>query len=95
MLMYTSVCKHCKKIFKSPVRTQSCSSCKHIDKDSFEEIINYLKKYPNSNAMQISQAMDIPLTTIIQFIDEGYLTPTKGKFERITEDSVFHRGKGE
>ena len=83
--MYTSVCKHCKKIFKAPIRTDCCNECRQFDKDSFEDIKRYLEEYPNSNAMQIATALEIPVSVILQYIDEGYLWPVKGSFEKLPE----------
>lgn len=83
--MYTSVCKHCKRIFKTPMRTVCCNECRQFEKEPFEDIKSYLTEFPNSNAMQIATALEIPVTTIIQYIDEGYLWPVKGSFEKLPE----------
>lgn len=83
--MYTSVCKHCKRIFKTPIRTVCCNDCRHLEKDHLEDIKSYLQEFPNSNAMQISSALEIPITVIIQYIDEGYLWPVKGSFEKMPD----------
>lgn len=81
--MYTSVCKYCKKIFKTPFFTVCCSECRGKQGDAFEDIKAYLKEFPNSNAMQIAEALEIPVTDVIAFINEGYLIQVKGKFERL------------
>ena len=43
----------------------------------------YLKKYPNSNAIQIAEGLEIPTFEVVRFIDEGRLQFSKGKFERL------------
>lgn len=84
--MYTCLCKHCKRIFKAPIQTSCCNECRPLEKDSFEDIKHYLDEFPNSNAMQISNALEIPITTILHYIDEGYLWPVKGSFEKLSEN---------
>ncbi|MEG1458956.1 MAG: hypothetical protein RR056_06705 [Acetivibrio sp.] len=86
--MYTSVCKHCKKIFKTPIHTVCCNDCRAVDKDGFEDVKKYLEAFPNSNAMQISNALEIPITTILQYIEDGYLWPVNGSFEKLSEESL-------
>lgn len=83
--MYTSVCKYCKKIFKSPIRTVCCNDCRQLEKEHFEDIKKYLEAFPNSNAIQIATALEIPVSVILQYIDEGYLWTVKGTFEKMPE----------
>ncbi|MFA9463715.1 MAG: hypothetical protein ACERKN_05430 [Velocimicrobium sp.] len=83
--MYTCVCKHCKRIFKAPMRTACCNECRQFEKEPFDDIKNYLEEFPNSNAMQIAMALEIPVSIILQYIDEGYLWPVKGSFEKLPE----------
>ncbi|HEX3023445.1 MAG TPA: hypothetical protein VHQ24_12105 [Lachnospiraceae bacterium] len=81
--MYTNVCKHCRKVFKSRVKQYSCKECESLDIIYFESIINYLKKYPNSNALQISEALGISAFEVLQYMKEGRLYESKGFFEQI------------
>lgn len=83
--MYTSVCKHCKKIFRAPMHTVCCNECRQFVKDPFDDVKSYLKEFPNSNAMQIAEALGIPVNVIIQYIDDGFLCPVKGHFEKIQD----------
>ena len=53
--MYTNVCKHCHKVFHSKIRTLCCKDCRAEDEDQLDDIVKYLKEYPNSNALQISE----------------------------------------
>ena len=49
--MYDNICKHCHKQFKSRMKTYTCKDCSKLDEDYFDKIEEYLKKYPNSNAL--------------------------------------------
>lgn len=81
--MYTNVCKHCKKVYISRFQSYACNMCKEKDDLQFEEIKEYLFKYPNSNAMQIAAALNISAYTVVNYLNEGRLVTTKGKFERL------------
>lgn len=76
-------CKYCGEVFQSPYTGVVCKDCKIIDEALFTSIEAYLKKYPNSNAIQISEGLEISVYEIIRFIDEGRLQFSKGKFERL------------
>lgn len=76
-------CKYCDCVFQSPDTRVVCKDCRVIDEALFSSIEEYLKKYPNSNAIQISEGLEISVYEIIRFIDEGRLQFSKGKFERL------------
>lgn len=84
--MYTNICKHCHKQFKSRIKTYSCNECSEKDADYFDKIEAYLKEYPNSNALQISEALGITAYQVLNYLKEGRLNITKGRFERINDD---------
>lgn len=84
--MYTNVCKHCFKVFKSKIRTTTCKECRVADEDQFDDVEQYLRLYPNSNALQISEELGIPAYTIIKYLDEGRLRITKGDFSKLPEE---------
>lgn len=77
------MCKHCHKIFYSPIKTSSCEECKKKDDELFERIEKYLLEYPNSNAIQIADGLQIQAYEVLSFIDEGRLIVSNGKFEKI------------
>lgn len=81
--MALNVCRYCRKVFRTAVKTNVCEECRTIDNELFEKIEDYLKKYPNSNAIQISQGLQITAPQVIAFIDEGRLVISKGKFEPV------------
>jgi hypothetical protein len=83
--MYNNVCKHCHKVFTSRLKAYSCEDCKKIDSDHFDDIESYLKEYPNSNALQISEALGITAYEVLNYLKEGRLNISRGHFERIPD----------
>jgi hypothetical protein len=83
--MYTNVCKHCFKVFKSKFRTLTCPDCRQLDQDHFDDIESYLREYPNSNAIQISEALGITAYEVLKYLNEGRLNISKGHFEQMED----------
>lgn len=83
--MYTNVCKHCHKVFQSRFKTYACEDCKQIDNDHFDDIEAYLKEYPNSNALQISEALGITAYEVLNYLKEGRLNIARGHFEQLPD----------
>ena len=78
-----NICKHCQKQYISPNKGYCCPNCKAIDKMRYEQIRVYLSKFPNSNAIQVADALDIKPYTVLKYVDEGVLTFGRGEFEQI------------
>lgn len=83
--MFTCVCKHCKTVFRAPIRTLCCKNCRSLDENSFDDIEAYLKLYPNSNAIQISDALGIDAYVILKFMEEGRLLRSRGTFSKLPD----------
>lgn len=83
--MHTNLCKHCHKVFMSRFKAYRCGDCKKIDDDHFDDIESYLREYPNSNAIQISEALGITAFEILNYLKEGRLNISKGSFERLED----------
>ncbi len=81
--MEVCVCKVCKRKYIARTKSYCCAECKECNEIMFRRIEDYLKQYPNSNAMQLASGLDLPVDTIIAFIDEGRLSFSKGTFERL------------
>lgn len=81
--MKTCVCKHCGTLFEARAQMYCCDNCKQIDDEQFEKIKAYLEKYPNSNAIQIAQGLDIPTMEVVSYIDEGRLVINNGSFKML------------
>lgn len=81
--VYTNVCKHCRKVFKSRVKQYTCATCEEYDILFFDAIHDYLNKYPNSNALQVSEALGISPYEVIEYMKEGRLSVSHGRFEKL------------
>lgn len=84
-MLYTNVCKHCHTVFRSKIRTLCCNACREKDDNQLDDIVSYLKKYPNSNALQISEELGIHPYEILKFMEEGWLQETRGEFSRLPD----------
>ena len=78
-----NVCKHCQNQYISATKSYCCPNGKTIDKMRFDQICAYLKNFPNSNAVQVAEALDIKAYTVLKYVDEGTLTFGRGEFERL------------
>lgn len=81
--MYTNVCKHCYKLFSSRTKRFCCRECSEKDAYHFDEIEEYLKKYPNSNAIQIAEELGITAYEVLKYLQEGRLCQVKGTFSKL------------
>lgn len=78
-----SVCRFCGRPFITWTGGTCCKNCKDKEDLEFQAIVDYLKKYPNSNAIQIAEGMEISPFDVIRYIDEGRLTISKGSFKSV------------
>jgi len=85
-MIYTNVCKHCHKVFKSKIKTSCCKECRDQDSDKLDDIVQYLRLYPNSNALQISEELGIHTYVIIKYMEEGWLGEAYGEFSQLPDN---------
>lgn len=52
----------------------TCKVCGQNDMDEYRMIRNYVRSFPNSNAMQIANATGISISKILRYIKDGSLT---------------------
>lgn len=76
-------CKHCGKSYEGRKNTCTCDDCKDIDHMIFTQIRVYLRKFPNSNAVQIADALGISANLVLKYIDEGRLCFGRGTFKKL------------
>lgn len=82
-VMHLSKCKFCGVVFPARKAEVVCEKCKEIDENLFSSIEEYLRKFPNSNAIQIAEGCQISVLDVLQYIDEGRLQLSKGEFRRL------------
>jgi len=81
--MFVNVCKHCQRQYIGNKKGFCCSRCVDIDHMRYEQIKAYLKHFPNSNAYQLADALNMTVYTVLKYVEEGSLLFGKGKFERL------------
>lgn len=84
--MKQNQCHYCRKVFQSPTARTVCDTCSRIDDILFGRIEAYLKKYPNSNALQIADGLDIPIYSVVRYMNEGRLKTSRGRFEKLNDN---------
>lgn len=67
--MAERICMDCKNVFEVDRDNPSCPYCNQ-NKDSFDEVLSYIRLNPGVNAFQISDALDIDITTINNIIKD-------------------------
>jgi hypothetical protein len=72
-------------VFLSRLKAYTCEECRKTDDDHFDDIEAYLKEYPNSNALQISEALGITAYEVLNYLKEGRLNIARGHFEKLPE----------
>ena len=84
--MYTNVCEHCHKVFRSRIRTMCCRECRSLEEGQLDDIVQYLKLYPNSNTLQIAEELGIHPYEILKYLEEGWLNESRGTFSRLPDE---------
>jgi uncharacterized membrane protein YvbJ len=70
--MVTETCLKCGS--RMGPNEYSCQVCGQNDLDEYKTIRNYVRSFPNSNAMQIANATGISVSKILLYIRNGSLT---------------------
>jgi hypothetical protein len=66
------ICDKCGSIIQA--NDAICQYCCQIEMDEYKIVRDYLRRYPNSNAMQIANATGISISNILKYIKNGSLT---------------------
>lgn len=82
-MMEMRTCRRCGYSFYTNKDVNICKDCETLHDATYDKIVAYLHKYPNSNALQISEALQIPAYDVLTYVEGGYLEKSKGHFERI------------
>jgi hypothetical protein len=55
-----------------------CPRCEKVDEENFNKVREYIKDDPLCNINELSEATEVPVKRILQFLREGRLEVTKG-----------------
>lgn len=66
-------CKSCGRLFNYIGGAPICEACRKKLEEKFQEVKSYLEQYPNSSVTRVSEAMDVSVKQIRQWIREERL----------------------
>jgi hypothetical protein len=76
----SEICQKCGNIKQA--HEDVCRICNYSDRDEYQIVREYLRKNPNSNAMQIANATGISVSKILRYIKTGTLTVVDHEYPR-------------
>ncbi len=65
-------CKRCGKLFVYN-GVSICSACVGQDEETYRLVKEYIEKHQRCNTVEVSEALDVPVEKILQFLREGKL----------------------
>lgn len=63
-------CRMCGRAIQTDGQFETCSFCRQKEIDEFNKVKDYLYKYPNSNAAEVSEATGVPMKIIQKYLRE-------------------------
>ncbi len=66
-------CKECNGMFQYTTSNNLCLSCSQRNELEFQRIKNFLKQHPRSSIGTIATTLDIKVSIIQKYIDQGRL----------------------
>lgn len=91
--MQKNICHKCGFTFYSNKTEYICKDCAPIANLMYDRITAYLKQYPNSNTLQISEALDIPAYEVLTYVKSGFLQESHGHFEQLNDSPILSGSK--
>lgn len=88
--MELCTCRICGFSFYSKRNTNICRDCEEVSSETYDRIVAYLRQFPNSNALQISDALHIPAYDVLTYLENGQLLKSRGNFEQIPDIQKNH-----
>lgn len=80
-------CRICGFSYYSRSDSNICDDCAKKAEFMYQEIAAYLRRFPNSNAMQISNALHIPAYDVLTFLENGSLERSRGTLSPLPDVS--------
>ncbi len=65
-------CKRCGKLFVYN-GIPLCNACVQEDEETYKLVKEYIEKHPRCTTIEVSEALDVPVEKILQFLREGKL----------------------
>jgi ribosomal protein L32 len=70
-------CPRCGRIF-TRITSPVCKECENAEKEKFEVVRAYVKENPHSSAQEVSEACDVSVKRLLQYVREGRLEISQG-----------------
>lgn len=83
--MELCTCRMCGFSFYNKRVINICKDCENASSETYDRIVSYLRRFPNSNALQISDALHIPAYDVLTYLENGQLLKSRGSFEQLPD----------
>ena len=84
----TKQCKECNGLFIYVTNNQQCLGCSQKNELEFQKIKEYLRQFPRASIGVIATILDISVSNIQKYIDQGRLEMVEKADKRQSKDSV-------
>ena len=65
-------CKACNRAFFTAIASYMyCSQCSEAEEETFRSVRDYLYSHPRSTALDIYEAIGVPVAKILDYVREG------------------------
>ena len=81
--MNATNCPRCGRLF-TKFRAPVCPACEKAEEETFKRIVEYIEENPLCNMRELSEAVNVPIKIITQYIRDGRLEVSKGMMGDIT-----------
>lgn len=71
----SDVCSVCG--IPKPTHQDYCNNCNDKEMTEYRKVKEFLRSYPNSNAMQVANATGISVSKITKYLRDGLLTSAR------------------
>ena len=72
------ICKVCGKLYERNGK-EKCDECFEKEENAYKIVREYVASHNNVSAIDVNKATGIPITTILDFIEEGRIDLKKTK----------------
>jgi len=76
-------CPRCGKLFVK-VKAPVCAACEKADEAAFDRVRDYVKENQDSPIKQVSEACEVPVKRILQYVRDGKLEVSQGMQGEVT-----------
>ncbi len=75
--MEVSVCKHCRRLFRSPLGGNACPACSVELEALFKMVKRYIRSHPDATIVEVSGACEVDIEQLKYWIKDERIEYTK------------------